>query len=65
MNMSSLRRDAEVVAGAACTIDQSAHIFDAQVQRAAAGQVVFMGEASHGTHEFYETRAVLVESLRS
>jgi erythromycin esterase-like protein len=37
--------------------------FDALLDRAAAAQVVMLGEASHGTHEFYQWRANLTQRL--
>jgi erythromycin esterase-like protein len=53
----------------AAAVARSAHrIAGAQdyaglVERAAAAQVVLIGEASHGTEEFYEVRAALTRQL--
>jgi erythromycin esterase len=37
--------------------------FDALVERIGAARVVQLGEASHGTHEFYQWRAALTRRL--
>ena len=60
MSMSTLQRDAAIVAQAARSIS-SAMDYDALIERAGEGKLVLVGEASHGTHEFYATRAELAE----
>src|SRR3954453_1140832 len=57
-----LQRDARIVARAARPIASPAD-YDALVERAGLAQVVLIGEASHGTHEFYATRAALTRRL--
>ena len=54
--------EAAVVARAARPI-HGAHDYAALVDRAGAAQVVLIGEASHGTEEFYEVRAALTRQL--
>ncbi|HEX8298495.1 MAG TPA: erythromycin esterase family protein, partial [Rubricoccaceae bacterium] len=39
--------------------------FDALIQRIGDARVVFLGEATHGTHEFYEARARITQRLVS
>src|SRR3954451_1060694 len=58
----SLERDAAIVRAAAHAIN-SERDFDALVEMAGAAQCVLIGEASHGTHEFYATRAALTRQL--
>ena len=36
---------------------------DALIERASEAEIVLMGEATHGTHEFYELRAELTRRL--
>lgn len=54
--------DASVVRGAAHPISGPAD-YDHIVDAAGAAQFVLIGEASHGTHEFYEVRAALTRRL--
>jgi erythromycin esterase-like protein len=42
---------------------QSARDYEPLLERAASAQLVLIGEASHGTHEFYEVRADLTRQL--
>jgi erythromycin esterase-like protein len=62
MSMSTLQRDAAIVAQAARRIS-SAVDYDALIERTGEAQLVLIGEASHGTHEFYATRAELTKRL--
>jgi erythromycin esterase-like protein len=62
MSMSTLQRDAAIVAQAARRVS-SAVDYDALIERAGEAQLVLIGEASHGTHEFYATRAELTKRL--
>ena len=63
MSTASLVKDAEVIAQAAHTISGAAEDFDRLLTRAGKAELVLIGEASHGTHEFYETRATLTKRL--
>ena len=58
----SLDQDAAVIRSAARAIDSSGE-YDSLVELAGAAQCVLIGEASHGTHEFYATRAHLTRRL--
>ena len=60
--MASLEKDATLVRSAAHTVYGPAD-FDELIDAAGAAAVVLIGEASHGTHEFYETRAELTKRL--
>ncbi len=62
MVTTTARLDAETIAAHA---HRSSSIADygALVERAAGAQLVLIGEASHGTHEFYATRADLTRRL--
>src|SRR5205085_696207 len=57
---SSLENDAAVVRKAAFP---SAGGYEALLEQAAGAQCVLIGEASHGTDEFYATRAALTQRL--
>jgi erythromycin esterase-like protein len=58
----AIQRDAAIVAQHARRI-LSAADYDGLIERAGGTQLVLIGEASHGTHEFYETRADLSRRL--
>ena len=60
--MASLEKDAERIRGAVHTVYGPAD-YDELIEAAGAAQIVLIGEASHGTHEFYETRAELTKWL--
>jgi erythromycin esterase-like protein len=60
--MNTLARDAAIVAAAAHPIAAPGD-FDALVAEIGGRDVVLIGESSHGTHEFYETRAELTKRL--
>lgn len=62
MSMSTLQRDAAIVAQAARRISRAVD-YDALIERAGEAQLVLIGEASHGTHEFYAARAELTKRL--
>ncbi len=62
MSQSSLRQDAEIIRAAAREVS-AASDHDALVQQASEAQCVLIGEASHGTQEFYATRAELTRRL--
>jgi len=62
MSRSSLNRDAAIIREHARRIDKNTDL-DALVAMAGEAQVVLLGEASHGTHEFYAMRAELTQRL--
>src|SRR4051812_7234421 len=62
MSSSALARDAEIVRTVACRITSDSD-YDALIQSAGDAQCVLIGEASHGTHEFYAIRAELTRRL--
>src|SRR5881392_2440228 len=59
---SSVEHDAAIVRSAARRISNPGD-FNSLVDIAASAQCVLIGEASHGTHEFYATRADLTRGL--
>src|SRR5881275_1480572 len=59
---SALGRDASIIARSARSISSAAD-YDALIEMAGGAQFVLIGEASHGTHEFYKTRAELTQRL--
>jgi len=54
--------DVAAIAAAARPVE-GAHGYDALVERAANAQIVLVGEASHGTEEFYAVRAEITRQL--
>ena len=62
MNTLTLNHEAGIVAHAAHPIT-TAGDYDHLIELAGAAQFVLIGEASHGTHEFYATRAELTRRL--
>src|SRR5256885_229712 len=62
MRTSSLSRAADLIRDVAHPAETGAD-FDVLIQKAAAAQFVLIGEASHGTDEFYATRADLPRRL--
>ena len=62
MSTLTLNHKAEIVAQAAHTISTTAD-YDRLIELAGAAQFVLIGEASHGTHDFYATRAELTRRL--
>jgi erythromycin esterase-like protein len=59
---SRLAGDAAIIGSAAQIVNVPAN-WDRLVARAASSQFVLIGEASHGTHEFYDIRAQLSKRL--
>ena len=53
----------DAVRRAARPLDGSDSDYDALVERAASAQLVLLGEATHGTHEFYHERARISQRL--
>ena len=53
----------DVVAGAAITLTGAATDFDAFLTLVGDSRFVLLGEASHGTHEFYKERAQMTKRL--
>ena len=62
MSMLRLNHEAHIVAQAAQRISASAD-YDRLIKLAGSAQFVLIGEASHGTHDFYATRAELTRRL--
>ncbi len=62
MSTTTLHTEAAVIYDAAHVIESSSD-YDALIQAAGDTQFVLIGEASHGTHEFYATRAALTRRL--
>src|SRR5437762_12934821 len=62
MSKARIENAAAVVRTAARSITSDA-AYDPLVEMAGQAQCVLIGEASHGTHEFYETRAELTKRL--
>jgi erythromycin esterase-like protein len=62
MSKASLPADAATIQTVARAISARAD-YDALVEMAGEAQLVLIGEASHGTHEFYATRAELTRRL--
>jgi erythromycin esterase-like protein len=58
----ALNRDAAVVADSAHNVSSAAD-YDQLIELAGDAQIVLIGEASHGTHDFYATRAELTRRL--
>lgn len=63
--MVALRRDRPeaIVRDAARPLSGSSRDYDALLERIGDARVVLIGEASHGTHEFYEERARITRRL--
>jgi erythromycin esterase-like protein len=57
------RGAAEIVGAAAHRLERSPHDFDPLLDRIGDARVVLLGEATHGTHEFYRVRAELTRRL--
>jgi len=62
MSTLTLSREAGIVAQAAHRISTAAD-YDRLIELAGEAQFVLIGEASHGTHDFYATRAELARRL--
>ena len=60
--MTTLTQDAAHVAAVAHRVSAAAD-YDALVEAIGDRKIVLIGEASHGTHEFYQTRAELTQRL--
>jgi erythromycin esterase-like protein len=54
---------AQTIRDAALPLEGSAADFNAVIERSAGARVVLLGEASHGTHEFYAARAEITRRL--
>jgi erythromycin esterase-like protein len=63
--MTSSARDemAAAVAGAATVLRQETHDYDGLLERTRGAGIVLIGDASHGTHEFYAERAAITRRL--
>src|SRR5882672_10908894 len=62
MSASALHRDASTIVEAARRVSNAGD-YDRLVELAGDAQFVLIGEASHGTHDFYATRAELTRRL--
>ena len=60
---SALHSNLELLMHGAQPLSGAPEDFDALLAKAAAKQLVLIGEASHGTHEFYRVRAELTKRL--
>src|SRR2546421_11672885 len=58
----SLDNEAAIIADAARSLTTNAD-YDSLIRMAGEAQCVLIGEASHGTHEFYAIRAALTRRL--
>ncbi|MCA2994224.1 MAG: hypothetical protein ING97_04700, partial [Gemmatimonas sp.] len=62
--MQSLAPDAvAAVRRAACALSGGVEDFAPILQRAQHARLILLGEASHGTHEFYRVRAEITKAL--
>src|SRR5579871_6205169 len=63
--MVALRRDRPeaIIHAAARPLSGSSRDYDELIQRIGDARVVLIGEASHGTHEFYDERARITRRL--
>src|SRR3954467_2701478 len=57
------RAEAEVVRGAAHLLEGGARDYDPLLKLIGASRFALLGEASHGTHEFYAERAEITKRL--
>jgi len=62
MSSATLNHEADIVAQAVQSISNAGD-YDRLIELAGAAQFVLIGEASHGTHDFYATRAELTRRL--
>jgi erythromycin esterase len=58
----AIQRDAAVVAREARRISTAVD-YDGLIERASQAQLILIGEVSHGTQDFYQTRAALTQRL--
>jgi erythromycin esterase-like protein len=63
MSTKALSNVADAVENAAQPLTSDAASLDAVLELALEGRIVLIGEASHGTHEFYRIRAEITERL--
>jgi erythromycin esterase-like protein len=63
MSTNELERIAGVVRAEARPLEEHAHDYDALFQQIGDARVVLLGEATHGTHEFYRERARITQRL--
>ncbi len=63
MSSNELERIASVVRAEARPLDGHAHDYDALFEEIGDARVVLLGEATHGTHEFYRERARITQRL--
>jgi erythromycin esterase-like protein len=63
MSTTDLHRLAEIVRAEALPLEEHAHDYDALFEEIGDARVVLLGEATHGTHEFYRERARITQRL--
>ncbi|HEX8673086.1 MAG TPA: erythromycin esterase family protein [Longimicrobium sp.] len=63
MSSNDLGRVADIVRAEAQPLDGHAHDYDALFEQIGDARVVLLGEATHGTHEFYRERARITQRL--
>ncbi|HEX8831439.1 MAG TPA: erythromycin esterase family protein [Longimicrobium sp.] len=63
MSATDLHRLAGIVRAAALPLEEHAHDYDALFEHIGDARVVLLGEATHGTHEFYRERARITQRL--
>ena len=63
MSVNSTALISDAVRGAATPLEGSRRDFDRLVELAGDAHFVLLGEASHGTHEFYRVRAEITKRL--
>ena len=61
--MSDLQRIADIVRAGARPLEEHAHDYDPLFEQIGDARVVLLGEATHGTHEFYRERARITQRL--
>ncbi|CAA9367287.1 MAG: Erythromycin esterase homolog [uncultured Gemmatimonadetes bacterium] len=61
--MNDLQRIADIVRAEARPLEEHAHDYDALFEQIGDARVVLLGEATHGTHEFYRERARITQRL--
>jgi erythromycin esterase-like protein len=61
--MNELQRIADIVRAEARPLEEHAHDYDPLFEQIGDARVVLLGEATHGTHEFYRERARITQRL--
>src|SRR5437868_5824120 len=53
----------EMIRAAACRLTGAGHDYDSLINMIGEARYVLLGEATHGTHEFYKARAEITKRL--